>query len=158
MPDQPAFDLPAAHRYFAADCFNRAWDYVDKPERTPADDQQMLLLALSSLWHWTQRADATPQNLSIGYWQVSRVYCLLGQPENALIYARLSLKEAKSEGVEPFYLGYAFEALARAASLAGDATTTASAVISARRCVSHVYDEKNRKLLKADIATIPLKT
>ena len=34
MPTAPAFDLAAAHKYFAADCFNKAWDLLEKQERT----------------------------------------------------------------------------------------------------------------------------
>jgi hypothetical protein len=66
MDQDPGLDLEKAHRYFSAECFNRAWDYIDKPSRTPEEEQAMLLLSLASLWHWTQRPDCTPGNLFIG--------------------------------------------------------------------------------------------
>ncbi|MBL8850512.1 MAG: hypothetical protein JNG89_12600, partial [Planctomycetaceae bacterium] len=50
-------DRAAAHRQFSGECFNRTWELIDKQDRTPADDEQMLLRSLASLWHWTQRAD-----------------------------------------------------------------------------------------------------
>ena len=73
MGKAPDFELQKAHRYFSADCFNRAWDEIDKSSRTHEEDERMLLLAMASLWHWGQREDVTPVNYSIGYWQVSRV-------------------------------------------------------------------------------------
>jgi hypothetical protein len=31
---EPDFDIAAAHKYFAASCFNRAWDLIDKASDT----------------------------------------------------------------------------------------------------------------------------
>ena len=69
MAKEPEFDLQVAHRYFSATCFNQAWELIDKPERTAEEDEAMVQLSLASTWHWTQREDCTPANLSIGYWQ-----------------------------------------------------------------------------------------
>jgi hypothetical protein len=110
MAKKPDFDLQKAHKYFSAECFNRAWDYIDKAVRSAEDDDRMLQLSLASLWHWTQRDDATSTNLSVGYWQVSRVYALTHQADQSKYYARLSLEAAQADGVLPFYRGYAFEA------------------------------------------------
>ena len=112
MSDKPNFDIAAVHRFFSAMCFNKTWEFIDNPHRTSDEELAMLQTAMTSLWHWSQREDATPQNLSVGNWQVSRVYCLLGQAENARRYAEASLKLA--EGCEPFYAAFAYEALARA--------------------------------------------
>ncbi len=107
MANKPKFDLQPAHAFFAAECFNQAWDLITKPRRSQSDNDQMLQLSLASLWHWTQRQDMTATNLSIGYWQVSRVYALLRQADNARHYGELSLEAAEKQGVDPFYLGYA---------------------------------------------------
>ena len=69
----------------------------------------MLLLNLASLWHWTQRPDCTPGNLSNGYWQLSRIYALLGQADAAQQYGQLCLKSSQGEGTLPFHLGYAYD-------------------------------------------------
>jgi hypothetical protein len=109
----PHFDVQEAHQHFSKDCFNRAWGLIDKSERTPEENEQMAQLALASLWHWSQRADCTDKNLSVGYWQASRIYSLLGEGANAQKYGYLCL--AKTPQDDPFLLGYAQEALARAA-------------------------------------------
>ena len=80
MPD---FDSAKAHQFFSAHCFNSAWELIDKPERTPEENEQIIQRTMASLWHWTQREDCTDQNLSIGYWQAARVYALAGEPDNA---------------------------------------------------------------------------
>src|SRR4030065_2947069 len=120
MVKKSDFDIVASHKYFSADCFNRAWDYIDKPVRTRSEEDMMLQLSLASLWHWTQREDCTATNLSVGYWQVSRVFALLRQADNARSYAELCMEASQREGVLPFYLGYAYEALARSELEAGN--------------------------------------
>ncbi len=154
MADNPKFDLQAAHKHFAKDCFNRAWVLIDKPRRSKGEEEQMLQLALSSLWHWTQRADCTPTNLSIGYWQVSRVFALLKQADNARRYAELSLDAARSEGVASFYLGYAYEALARAGMVAEDEAEMEKYLIQAHQIAATLTDPAEKKQLLHDLAKI----
>jgi hypothetical protein len=45
MSNNPSFDISAAHKYFAAHCFNAAWDLIDKPGRTAEDDRMMVALS-----------------------------------------------------------------------------------------------------------------
>ena len=152
MAQKPDFDLAAAHRYFAAECFNRAWDLIDKPVRTPEEDQDMIHLNQASLYHWSQREDCTNRNLSVGNWQASRIYALLGQADNARRYAELSLHYGQAEG--PFYLGYAHEALARAALLAGKPEKVAEYLQQAQQYLAQVTDPEDRELLANDLQTI----
>jgi hypothetical protein len=145
-------EVESAHRHFSADCFNRTWELIDKPDRTPADNEQMLLLAYASLWHWTQRPDCTPRNLSVGYWLLSRVYSLLGVPKPARYFGELSLQHAEHE--PPFYIGYAHEALARAALVAGDRLALARHFDLARKLAADVEDAEDRALLDGDLKSL----
>ena len=115
--DSP-LDIKFAHRHFAINCFNLAWTYIDRSDRSLEDDEAMVIASAASLWHWTQREDCSPQNLSIGHWQLSRAYALAGQGDNAMRHAVRSLEFAA--GGPPFYVGYGHEAAARAASLLFD--------------------------------------
>ena len=146
----PPFDLARAHRWFSADSFNRAWTLIEKPDRTADDNERMLSLAHASLAHWRERADCTKRILSIGYWQLSRVHAVLGQAENARHYGQLCLEV--SAGEEPFHLGYAHEALARAAKLAGNAASAVEHLATARRLAAQVNDASERGALEADLA------
>lgn len=154
MVKKPDFDLQAVHKYFSAQCFNRAWDLIDKPVRKPDQDEQMLQLSLASLWHWTQREDCTPTNLSIGYWQVSRVYALLHKPDMARRYGNLCLQVSQQQGVPPFYLGYAYEALARAENVDGKLDDAEKYLIEAHQIAATLPGEEGKKQLLADLSTI----
>ncbi len=156
MAKAPDFDVKAAHKYFAATCFNQAWDLIDKKSRTAEEDHEMLALSMASAWHWTQRDDCTAQNMSVAYWQLARVFALLKQGDNARRYGQMCLTVSKSEGVPPFYLGYAYEALARAEMVAGDKAKMAEYLAEAQRAAERVKDAESRKMLLDDLATITL--
>ena len=154
MTNSPEFDQTAAHRFFAVDCFNKAWDLIDKPIRTPKEDEEMLCLGFASYWHWTHRPDCKPGNLSISYWQLSRIYAVLGQADNSRRYGNLCLEVSQGEGLLSFHLGYAYEALARAESVAGNASKVKEYLASARQVAEQMTDEDDRKQLLADLETI----
>lgn len=151
MPD---FDLPSAHKYFSAACFNACWELIDKPSRTPEEDEQMLLLTLASHYHWTQRPDYTPTKASVAFWQIARVYALLGQTANAIHYGDLCLQASSQTSVEPFYRAYAHEALARAYGLAGEAVQKDAHLAAAYALAEQVSDLDERAPLIADLKTI----
>lgn len=152
MAAQPEFDVQAAHRYFSAACFNQAWELIEKPDRTPAEDEEMIRLNLASMWHWTQRADVTARNLSVGYWQASRIYALLGQADNARRYGQLSLDAGQGEA--PFFVAYAYEALARAEAVAGNRAEAERYLAEAHRLAEAVAEADEHKLLLDDLGTI----
>jgi hypothetical protein len=154
MSERPDLDLTAAHRYFSAGCFNLAWDLINKSERTPEENEQMLRLSLASHWHWTQRADCTQENVSIAYWQTSRVYAVLGQAENARRYARLCLEVSSGGDVPLWCLGYAYEALARTELVAGDLTSISEYLQEALSVAEAITDPETRQMLLADLETI----
>ena len=154
MTKGPDFDLEAAHRYFSAQCFNRAWDLIDKPDRTAEEDEDMIRLSMAAAWHWTQRADCTNKNLSIGYWQIARIYALLRQAENARYYAQRCLEVSQDEDIPPFYLGYAYEALARAESVAGERAKMRAYISLSQQAAEKVTDMDAHKQLLTDLETI----
>lgn len=147
-----AIDLPLAHKHFAASCFNAAWDLIDKADRTPEDNDQMLHTAHASVWHWTQREDCTPVKLSVGYWQLARVYALAGLPDESRRYARRCLEVTPAD--QPFYRGYAFEALARAEKIGGNAAASAEHLVAAQAEAAKVADESERSALQADLTSL----
>lgn len=152
---KPDFDIIAAHKYFSAHCFNQAWDLMDKAVRTSEEDEQMIRLNQTSLWHWTKRDDCTSKNMSIGYWQASRIYALLGRAQDARKYAMLSLENSRNE--DSFYIGYAYEALARAEKVARDTAKMKEYLQKARQCAEKVSDAENRKILETDLDSLSVK-
>jgi len=149
MSKTPQFDVPLAHEYFSASCFNRAWDLIEKEDRTPAEDRLMVALNQASIFHWLERDDCSSQNLSVGYWQASRIQVHLGNAGEALRSAQVCL--SYSGELAPFYLGYAHEALARAHRLAGSSKDSESHLKTARELAARVGDKGERDLLTADL-------
>jgi len=152
--DTPGFDAAAAHRFFSADCFNGTWGLIDQADRSAEEDEAMLLSAMASVWHWTKREDHTPSNLSVGFWQVSRVHALLNRADEARRYGRLALDAAERGNADSFTLGYAHEALARAESIAGNEAKKDEHLAAARQAADEVADEESKQWLLDDLATI----
>jgi hypothetical protein len=154
MADEPTFELKAAHEYFSTECFNRAWDLIEQEERTEEEDERMLHTSLASLWHWQQRSDCTARELSLGYWQVSRVYALIGRSENARWYADRCLEITEGAELPAFYQGYAYEALARAALAGRNRSAMFGYLQEARKWAAREQNEEDRQSLLDDLATI----
>ena len=152
MAEITAFDITAAHKYFSAENFNKAWEFIEQDERTDEENLAMLHTAIASLWHWTQREDATARHLSVGYWQVSRVYNLISHPNLARTYGLQALKYAAS--LDPFYKGYAYETLARAEMLSDNRVAMKHYLEKAFEMLSLITKEEDKKLLLKDLETI----
>jgi hypothetical protein len=149
-----AFDETAAHRHFAAACFNRAWDYLDLPRRSDDEVESMLHAAHASFWHWLQVPERTPVNLSIGTWQLARVYAVAGRAEDARRWAARCLAVGEAEKLDPFYRAYAHEAMARAESVAGAAPAAARHVAAARALLPAIDELDDRERLAKDLDSI----
>ena len=152
--NSPDFDTQTAHQFFAAQCFNAAWDLMEKSNRSPEEDEEMLRLNLASHWHWTQRDDYSAKAKSTAHWQTSRIYALLSQDENARRYAHLCLQASQDQGIAPFYLAYAYEALARAESVAGNKKEMTHYLDEAHQIANTIAKSNSKQQLLDDLATI----
>lgn len=152
MANEPKFDMDAAHKYFSTQCFNKTWELINKTDRTDKENEQMIQLCQASIYHWTQRDDCTDQNLSIGYWQASRVYALLAMADNARRYGQLSLGCTQEN--ESFLRGYAYEALARAEMVAGNGAKKEEYLSQARKYADAIEKADEKQYLIDDLKTI----
>jgi hypothetical protein len=134
---------------------NRVWELLEMPQRTQAQDDEMLHGTHASCAHWMKVGTAA--NHARGEWQCSRVYVVLGRAEPALYHARRCLELCQEAGpgvLEAFDLPYAHEAVARASALAGDRDTAAEHLERARALAAGIADDEDRELVEADLATI----
>jgi hypothetical protein len=113
----------------------------------------MLHAAHASRYHWGHAG--TPLNLSIGEWQISRVYAILGRAEPALYHGRRALEIARQNRLGRFYLAYAYEALARATAVAGQRRARDRYLREAHRIGATIRNPDDRRMLLEDLATIP---
>ena len=143
-----------AHRRLGADLFNKTWTLMEKADRSVEDDDELIHCAHASAYHWLHAGTAV--NRARSEWQCSRMYTVLGREEPALRHAQrcLEICESESAALEDWDLPFAYEALARAHALAGDAAESSRYLEEARSLCAAIVDDDERALLEADLATI----
>jgi hypothetical protein len=151
-------DLDAAtHRQLGVDLYNSSWTLLEKPDRTPAETDEMIHRAHASRWHWGRAGQ--PVNLARGEWLCSRVYATLGRAEPARWHAQrcVEIDEAISEegGRESWDLPAAYEAMARAAYVAGDSASGALWKARAFEALAAIDNAGDRMPIEHDLATLP---
>lgn len=141
------------HRRFAVEQFNRTWDLIDKTDRNPDDEVEMLLTAATSRWHWAQVGEA--ENVAVGDWQVAHVASLLGHGDLAKAFAGRSLEIARSEDWTGWRLASALEGMARACAAVGDGAGRDQHIAEAERALEAEDDPDNAQVVIDQIQTIP---
>jgi hypothetical protein len=135
-------------RQLGVDLFNATWRLIESRE----DDALMVHTAHASARHWATAPECTPANRARSEWLCSRVYAVVGRAEPALQHARACLEWCERHELGDWDLAFAYEALARAASLAGDDAGAADYVAQARSVA--IEDAEDRELLERDLASI----
>jgi tetratricopeptide (TPR) repeat protein len=144
-------ELQEFHRSVASDCFNKCWTYIEKENRTNSEDEEMRRLAEVSFWHWMQVEDHTKENESIGYWQLARVYAISGRYLLAYDYVDKCIEVSENNDLAPFYIGYGYEAKARAYFLGGREEGARDALDKAYGKARLVNDPEWKDPLVADL-------
>lgn len=152
MTEERTFTEAAAHRFFAAQTFNQTWTYLENPARTAADDWQMLALAQASFYHWG--VVGKPVNWGRAHWILSRVYAVLGRGAEAMAHGRQYLALVDEHSLFPFDRAYAYEAMARAAAVLGQAEEALQLAAQATEAGKAIVKDEDRELLHSDLATI----
>ncbi|MBN2586633.1 MAG: hypothetical protein JXR55_04995 [Candidatus Fermentibacteraceae bacterium] len=145
------------HKYYSAECFNSCWGLIDIDSRSAGQNEDMILLASASLWHWKQRDDCQPMNLSVAYWQMGRVNCLAGNVAMAEYWADRCVSTSEEGDLPPFYLGYAYEVMANVNILKAEPTVAGKYMKLAREQLAMVTDEESRGFLEADLEALQKK-
>ena len=140
------------HRKFAVECFNGTWDLLDKTDRTPQEATRMIHMAHASRYHWGEIG--TPLNFARGDWQISRVYAVLGEAQNALAYAKSCLQLCQENGFDDFDLAFAYEAIARAYACAGDHAARDQYLELARTAGEAIEKDDDKEYFFSQLATI----
>jgi hypothetical protein len=143
------------HRALAVGYFNAAWDLIDLPDRTPAQDREMVALASASRQHWTE-AGGTAKNLAVSDWQVAHAASLAGFSDLALAFARAAVERTETaEDCPDWMLASAYEGLARAHAAAGDTAEYTRAAARAAELLAAVTEDEERDLIGSQLASIP---
>jgi hypothetical protein len=128
---------------------------MEMRDRTWEDDLLMLHTAHASAYHW-RHADHGPEHRARSEWQVSRAHCVLGQADPARFHAEACLRICEEHRIGDWDLAFAYEALARAAMVAGDPVKVGTWLERARAAAEDIDDPEDRAVLEQDLASIAI--
>jgi len=143
----------ALHKKLGIELFNYTWELLDKPQRTREEADRMIHAAHASRFHW-EKAGGAAVNLARGEWQISRVYAVLGRAEAAHFHGQRCLELCQENKIGDFDLAFAYEALARAASVAGSTPEKAKYLALAQQATQNIADQGDRAVVVHDLETI----
>jgi hypothetical protein len=136
----------------AASLFNRTWELIDLPERSEAQELEMIHSAHASRLHWQKVGG--PEQWAIGEWQCARVYCEVGFPESAIFHAQACLEIVESNDVPIWMQASVYEVLARSYWAAEDLDLAKLARGRARQLVAKIEDAEERKVIEGQLAEL----
>jgi hypothetical protein len=145
---------PAHHRRLADELVQYVWSLIERPDRGPDDDAEMVHAAHAARWHRARAEGCTPHDLAIAEWLISHVYAIVGRAEPSNHHAQASLDLCRKHRVEGYLLAYAYEALARAAAAGGDDVACEKWLEKAWAAAAEVSDPATRERLEADLGGI----
>ena len=143
----PPFELSTAHRWFAIECNNHAWDLVETTNRTQGQLADMLHAAHAARFHWQRAGNAL--NAFRAETLLSIAYSTAGRGEPALYHARETLSLMTTiDDLTPFDRTTAEAAAARACELAGKANQAKVHWASADDALAQCADAEDRDALR----------
>lgn len=151
MDKTPRYTLAEAHKKFAVGFNGRTWELLEKAARSTEEDEEMILAAHASLYHWKQAGTAV--HAQRGHWLLARVYAVLEQPALCLQHAQRckAFSEANPNEMCDFDLAYAQEALGRAYALAGQAELARQHYDQARALGEAIADPEDQRIFLSDL-------
>ena len=151
MTEDTKYTLPEAQEMFAKSSFNGIWPVLDKEDRSELEDEEMLLRAFTSMYHWTQIG--TQVQRQRGCWMISKAYQALGRGELALEWAQKcqDITEEYPQEMQDFDLAFAQESLARANALLGELEQAQTHYQSAVDLGREIADPEDREIFEGDL-------
>jgi hypothetical protein len=146
---EPPFDLARAHRWFAVECNNLAWELVEAPNRSPEDVERMLHAAHAAYFHWRQVG--TLLNHLRAECLLATAYAVAGLAEPAGRHAERCLALSVQAGDEQtlFDRATAHGAAAKAYALAGRPQEASAHQRRAAEAAVHLDDPNDRRVFEA---------
>jgi hypothetical protein len=140
------------HRKFAIDLFNLTWSLLDKKDRTKEENDKMIHASHASRFHWGEIG--TLLEFERGEWQISRVYSVLKRSEPALYHARRCLEICKENNIGDFDIAFAYEAMARAYTIAGKKTECEKYLQLAKKAGEKIGKKEDKDYFFSELKTI----
>ena len=153
MAEANAPGVPPGRREEAIAAFNRAWELIDTPDRSPGEDDEMLAAAFVSRYLWDSIGG--DEQCAVGDWQIAHVASLLGCAGLALSRAERALERVVRNDWTDWRLASCYEGMARAHATAGNATERDRWAGLCREVVDTLEDAEDRELIASQLASVP---
>jgi hypothetical protein len=142
---EPPFDLAKAHRWFAVELNNLAWELYELPARTAEETERMLDAAHASVHHWRQVG--TVLNALRGQVLLASCYAAASNSETAVRHAYRALDLLSiAEGTTPFDRVSVLGSVAAAMSLGGKTAEAARLRAEAREALAQLTGDDDRRV------------
>ena len=151
MEEARTYTINEAHQHFAKSTNGRVWELSQKPDRSRADDDEMLYAAHACTYHWKYAGTAIHQQR--GEWLISHVHVVLGNATEAVRHARrcFELTEANKDLMQDFDIAYAYEGLARVHALSRNQKEAREFFERARQAGDMIEDGEDKTIFIGDI-------
>ena len=133
------------HHYMGIEMNNQTWGLLDKKGRSEQDNIRIINFAKASLYHWRKSDKYNVENEQRGQWLISHVYAILGKSDEALSYAKETLKITEDNNLKDFDLAYAYESMARAYSISENKDESEEWYKKAKAAGDLIVDEKDKE-------------
>lgn len=141
-----------AHREVAVATYQRCWELLDQPVRSPSEEVELLTSAFASRFHWSHAGGL--QESIIADWMVSRAAAATGQGPLAVRFALCADGAAQGADVPDWLLASTAEGVARAYG-AEDPERRDRWIATAETLVAAIADDADRDLIARQLASVP---
>jgi tetratricopeptide (TPR) repeat protein len=147
MPE-PSFDKLQAHRWFAVELNNRAWDLIEAADLSPEETDELIDAAHGACLHW--RAVGAPLNALRAECLLCTAYALTGLAESAVHHAEKCLRLSGQVGSDQtaFDLASVYGCASNAYSCYGDLENAREHYQRLLEYAGKVADGNERQLLE----------
>jgi len=143
------------HHYMGIQMNMETWNLLDKKDRNEQEDLRMINFAKASLYHWRKSDKYELVNEQRGQWMLSRVYSFLGKADEALSYAKQTLKITEEQDFQDFDLAYADESMARAYAASNNKDESIKWLKKAKEAGDLIKGEKDKEYFISDLESGP---
>lgn len=140
------------HKRFAIAGNNRAWELVERADRSPAEVHEMLHAAHAAAWHWARVG--TEQNEARANMLLGMAHALAGEGSLGLRYAMLAFNYFNEHEAPDWEQAFAHATLAAAARSAGNAPLHAEHYAEAERLGLAIASAEDRDVFMRSFAQI----
>jgi hypothetical protein len=147
--DEEKVTMNEFHKKIAISTNNGIWPTLDKEKPSKEELEEALHMAHTSMYHWSKIGQ--PINKARAEYMISRVNYALGWAQPALYHAEQCLKITEATGIGDFDLAFAYEALARAYSIAGKKSECKKYLQLSQKAIDDIKGQEDRKICQSEL-------